>query len=86
MLHIALDAELYADLYVALFDEDWPLVRPEMRAHNYHYICQAQHGSTQTDFLRQYPEYAVRDRCGRRRQWVVLSQAHPEALPCFCER
>jgi len=73
-------------LYVSLFDEGWPLARPERRAVSYHNAMHWQHTAWQSRFSYEHPEFAVTDRTGRRRQWGVLCLAEPKVREHFVKR
>ena len=79
-------AGLLAYLYVALFDEGWPLARPAVRAISHHNAMHMRDVAWQSDFSHSHPEYAVMDRAGRRRQYGVLSLAYPEVRAHFRQR
>ena len=65
-------------LYVALFDEGWPLLPKKVREKSYHNKMHFQHVSWQSDFSRKHPQYAVVDRTLRNHQWGVLCLGYPE--------
>ena len=71
-------AGLQARLYVAAFDDGWPLARPAVRAVSHHNAMHFRDVACQTEFSRAHPNYLVVDRAGRRRQHGVLSLAHSE--------
>ncbi len=64
-------------LYVALFDEGWPLLPKRIRQLSYHNSMHCQHVSWQSEFSRQHPQYAVADRTLRNHQWGVLCLGYP---------
>lgn len=65
-------------LYVALFDEGWPLLPKKVREVSYHNKMHCQHVSWQTTFSRNNPQYAMVDRPLKNRHWGVLCLAYPE--------
>ena len=79
-------AGLRAYLYVALFDEGWPLARPAIRAVSHHNAMHGRDVAWQSEFSRNHPEYLVVDQAGRRRQQGVLSLAYPEVRAHFLQR
>lgn len=79
-------AGLEAWLYVAVFDEGWPLAPPRVRARSYHNAMHGQHVAWQSELARAHPEWLVVDRRGRRRQHGVASLAYPEARRAFIDR
>jgi hypothetical protein len=70
--------DMQAFLYVALFDEGWPLLPKKVREVSYHNKMHFQHVSWQSDFSRKHPQYAVVDRALRNHQWGVLCLGYPE--------
>ncbi|MBI3360261.1 MAG: hypothetical protein HY023_04040 [Chloroflexi bacterium] len=83
---LAHEAGLKVYLYVALFDEGWPLAPQKVREISYHNGMHGQHVAWQSEFSRQHPEYAVLDRIGARRQAGVLCLAYPEVRAHFRDR
>jgi hypothetical protein len=77
---------LKAYLYVALFDEGWPLPPKKVRELSYHNAMHCQHISWQSKFSKENPEYGLIDRSGQQRQWGVLCLAYPEVRSHFCNR
>jgi hypothetical protein len=77
---------LKAYLYVALFDDGWPLLPKGIREISYHSARHHHHVSWQTGFSRDNPEYALVDRSGGQRQRGVLCLAYPEVRSHFCNR
>jgi hypothetical protein len=75
---LAHEAGVRAYLYVAIFDDGWPLPPKRVRAMSYHNRMHGQHVSWQSAFSREHPSLAVVDRHRRRRQWGVLCLAYPE--------
>jgi hypothetical protein len=75
---LAHNCGMQAFLYVALFDEGWPLLPKKVREVSYHNRMHCQHVSWQSDFSRQHPKYAVADRALRNRQWGVLCLGYTE--------
>ena len=69
---------MQAFLYVALFDEGWPLLPKKVREVSYHNRMHCQHVSWQSDFSRQHPKYAAADRTLRSHQWGVLCLGYTE--------
>ena len=65
-------------LYVALFDEGWPLLPKKEREVSYHNKMHCQHASWQSAFSRNNPQYAMVDRSLKNRHWGVLCLAYPE--------
>jgi hypothetical protein len=83
---LAHESGLKAFLYVALFDEGWPLLPKKARETSYHNKMHCQHVTWQSDFSRQHPQYALVDRTRGRRQWGVLCLAYPEVRRHFIQR
>ncbi len=83
---LARQVGLRAYLYVALFDEGWPLAPPRVRAVSHHNARYGRDVAWQSDFSRSHPEYMVVDRAGRTRQQGVLSLAYPEVRAHFRQR
>jgi hypothetical protein len=75
---IAREMGMKVFLYVALFDEGWPLLPKKVRMVSYHNPMHCQHVSWQSDFSRNNPNYALVDRTLENRQWGVLCLAYPE--------
>ena len=69
---------MLAFLYVAVFDEGWPLLPKKVREVSYHNRMHFQHVSWQSEFSRQHPEYAVADRKLQNDQWGVLCLGYSE--------
>jgi hypothetical protein len=65
-------------LYVALFDEGWPLLPKKAREVSYHNKMHCQHVSWQSAFSKNNPQYAMVDRPLKNRHWGVLCLAYPE--------
>jgi hypothetical protein len=65
-------------LYVALFDEGWPLLSKKVREVSYHNRMHCQHVSWQSVFSKENSQYAMVDRTLRRRQWGVLCLGYRE--------
>jgi hypothetical protein len=86
MPSFARDAGLEPWLYVALFDEGFPLASPRVRATSHHNSMHGQHVAWQSDLTRQHPEWVTVDRTGRTRQWGVVCLAYPGARRAFIER
>ena len=75
-----------AYLYVSLFDEGWPLPSRQVRENSYHNAMHGRHWSWQSRFSREFPDYHVVDRSGRRHQWGVLSLSYPQVRSFFIKR
>jgi hypothetical protein len=65
-------------LYVALFDEGWPLLPKKEREVSYHNKMHCQHVSWQSAFSKNNPQYAMVDRSLKNPHWGVLCLAYPE--------
>ena len=72
------DLEMKVFLYVAAFDEGWPLLPKKVREVSYHNKMHGQHVTWQSDFSRKNPKFTVVDRTLKRFQWGVLCLAYPE--------
>jgi hypothetical protein len=86
MPRVARDARLEPWLYVALFDEGFPLASPRVRAVSYHNAMHGQHVAWQSDLTREHPEWVTVDRTGRARQWGVVCLVYPGARRAFIDR
>jgi hypothetical protein len=73
-------------LYVALFDEGWPLLPKKVRAVSYHNKMHCQHVTWQSDFSRSNPQFTVVDRALKNYQWGVLCLAYPAVRQHFIQR
>ena len=73
-------------LYVALFDEGWPLAPKKERAVSYHNRMHCQHVSWQSEFSYKHPHFAMVDRSGDRRQWGVMCLAYRKVRNHFIAR
>lgn len=73
-------------LYVALFDEGWPLLPKRVRETSYHNKMHCQHVTWQSNFSRNNPQYAQVDRTLKQHQWGVLSLAYPAVRHQFIRR
>lgn len=80
------DLGLQAHLYVALFDEGFPLLPQKERETTYHNDDHWQHVSWQSNFTEQHPEYLMVNRSGKTRQYGVLCLAYPEVRKYLRER
>jgi hypothetical protein len=80
------DLGLKIFLYVALFDDGWPLLPKKVREVSYHNKMHCQHVTWQSDFSRNNPQYARVDRTLKHPQWGVLSLAYPEVRRHFIGR
>lgn len=83
---IAHDLGMKVFLYVALFDEGWPLLPKKVRAVSYHNKMHCQHVSWQSGFSRNNPEFTLVDRTLKNCQWGVLCLAYPEVRQHFIRR
>ncbi len=83
---LAHDLDMQVFLYVALFDEGWPLLPKKARAVSYHNKMHCQHVTWQSGISRQNPHYAMADRTRTKRQWGVLCLAYPEVRQHFIRR
>jgi hypothetical protein len=83
---MARDAGLSSWLYVAVFDEGWPLAPESVRRVSYHNEMHGQHVAWQSNLTRDHPEWLVIDREGRECQQGVVSLAYLEARHAFVER
>jgi len=83
---IAHDLGMQVFLYVALFDEGWPLLPKKVRAVSYHNKMHCQHVAWQSDFSRKNPDYNLVDRTLKNHQWGVLCLAYPEVRQHFIQR
>ena len=83
---LAHDLGLKAFLYVALFDEGWPLFPKKVREVSYHNKMHCQHVTWQSDFSRHHARYAMVDRSQGTRQWGVLCLGYPEVRQHFIQR
>ena len=83
---IAHDTGMKVFLYVALFDEGWPLLPKKVRAVSYHNKMHCQHVAWQSDFSRDNPQFTLVDRTLKNYQWGVLSLAYPEVREHFILR
>jgi len=83
---IAHDFGMQIFLYVALFDEGWPLLPKKIRAVSYHNKMHCQHVAWQSDFSRKNPGYNLVDRNLKNHQWGVLCLAYPEVRQHFIQR
>jgi len=83
---VAHDMGLKVFLYVALFDEGWPLLPKKVRMVSYHNKMHCQHVSWQSDFSRNNSHFALVDRTRKNPQRGVLCLAHPEVRLHFIRR
>lgn|GEM_PF-831977 len=80
------DLGLKVLLYVALFDEGWPLLPKKIREVSFHNKMHCQHVTWQSDFSRNNTEYTMTDRTLKKRQWGVMCLAYPEVRLHFIGR
>ena len=73
-------------LYVAVFDEGWPLLPKKVREESYHNKMHCQHVAWQSAFSRKNPQFTLVDRTLRRFQRGVLCLAYPEVRNHFINR
>ncbi len=73
-------------LYVAVFDEGWPLLPKKVRDVSFHNKMHCQHVTWQSDFSRKNPQYTLVDRTLKQHQWGVLCLAYPEVRRHFINR
>jgi hypothetical protein len=83
---VAHDMGMKVFLYVALFDEGWPLLPKKVRAVSYHNKMHCQHVTWQSDFSRNHPQFTLVDRSLKNYQWGVLCLAYPEVCQHFIQR
>jgi hypothetical protein len=83
---LARELGLKSMLYVALFDEGWPLAPKSERAVSYHNRMHCQHVSWQSEFSYKHPQFAVADRSGKGQQWGVLCLAYSQVRRHFIAR
>ena len=82
---VARDAGLATDLYVALFDDGWPLSPETVRKVSYHNAYHARHVCWQSAFSRDNPDAMTLDREGNP-QWGVPSLADPYVRAHYRDR
>jgi hypothetical protein len=73
-------------LYVALFDEGWPLLPKKEREVSYHNKMHCQHVSWQSNFSKNNPQYTLSDKTQENHQWGVLCLSYPEVRGHFIRR
>jgi hypothetical protein len=83
---MARDVGLSPWLYVAVFDEGWPLAPEDVRRVSFHNAMHGRHVAWQSDLTRNHSAWLVTDREGRAHQDGVVSLAYPEARRAFIER
>jgi hypothetical protein len=83
---LARELDLKIFLYVALFDEGWPLLPKKVREVSFHNRMHCQHVTWQSDFSRHNPQYAMVDRTMTRHQRGVLCLTYPEVRRHFIQR
>ncbi len=80
------DLDMKIFLYVALFDEGWPLLPKKVREVSYHNKMHYQHVSWQSEFSRNNPQYTLVDRTLKNFQLGVLCLAYPEVRSHLIQR
>jgi hypothetical protein len=83
---LAAETGLKSMLYLALFDEGWPLAPRHEREISYHNRMHCQHVSWQSEFSCRHPRFAVVDRSGENRQWGVMCLAYRQVRRHFIAR
>lgn len=83
---LAHDIGMKIFLYVALFDEGWPLLPKKVRAVSYHNKMHCRHVTWQSEFSRNNPQFTMVDRTLKNYQWGVLCLAYPEVRHHFISR
>jgi len=82
---LARSQSLLPYLYVAIFDEGWPLAPTAERETSYHNAMHCRHVAWQSSFAREHPQWLIRDAAGRRQEGVMCL-AYPEVRRHLQER